>query len=109
MQVVPIQALPNQTFQAQLGGQACIISDYQLQYGLFMDVFLNGAPIVLNVICQNKNRIVRDLYLGFPGDLAFYDTQQGVDGVGQDPDYTGLDGRYQLIYIEAGELPAGVG
>lgn len=108
-QVIPLQAVPNQTLTVPLAGQTVDLNLYTRADGLFMDVLLNGTPIVLNVICQNENRIIRDLYLGFPGDLAFYDTQTTVDGVGGDPDYTGLSGRYQLIYIEASELPAGVG
>lgn len=107
-QVIPLQAVPNQTLTVPLAGQTVDLNLYTRADGLFMDVFLNGKGIVFNVICQNENRIVRDLYFGFPGDLAFYDTQT-VAGVGTDPDYTGLAGRYQLIYIEASELPAGVG
>lgn len=109
MQVIPLQAVPNQTLTVPLAGQTVDLNLYTRTDGLFMDVFLNGEEIALNVICQNENRVVRDLYLGFPGDLAFYDTQTGIDGVGTDPVYTGLNGRYLLVYIEAFELPEGVG
>jgi hypothetical protein len=34
-----------------------------------------GSPIVQGVVCQRWNRIVRSGYLGFVGDLAFWDTQ----------------------------------
>ena len=106
---IPLQAVPNQTLTAPLAGQTVDINLYTRADGLFMDVLLNGKPIVDNVICQNENRIIRDLYLGFPGDLAFYDTQTDVNGVGSDPEYTGLGNRYVLVYIEASELPPGVG
>ena len=55
--------------------------------------------IIGGVICENLNRIVRSLYLGFAGDLAFIDNQGSTD-----PVYTGLGTRYSLAYIEADEL-----
>jgi hypothetical protein len=101
MQVVPVQALPNQTFQVQLGGQACIISLYQLQYGLFMDATVPNGYVTAGTICENLNRIVRAPYLGFVGDLIFLDTQ-GVE----DPVYTGLGSRWVLLYLDPADIPA---
>jgi len=69
-------------------------------YGLFIDVFVNNQLIIGGVICENLNRIVRDSYLGFIGDLIFYDTTKG----GNDPDYTGLGSRYLLVYLEQSDL-----
>jgi hypothetical protein len=103
-QIVPIQALPNQQVQCQLAGQACTFNIFQQAYGLYIDVYVGNAPIILGVIAENLNRIVRSLYLGFVGDLTFWDTQ-GTD----DPIYTGLGSRFQLVYIEASDLPAGEG
>lgn len=99
--VVPIQPIPNQTFQAQLSGQACILNVYQLDYGLFVDVFVGNSLIVGGVIAENLNRIVRDAYLGFIGDFVFFDTQT-INNEGQDPVYTGLGSRFLLIYDDAG-------
>lgn len=103
-EIIPLQSTPNQTLAVPLAGQSCDLNIYQKAPGLFIDVFLNGETVILGVICQNANRIIRDLYLGFAGDFAFFDTQ-GSD----DPVYTGLGGRFQLVYIEASELPEGVG
>lgn len=103
MQIVPLQALPSQTVSVALNNQACQINVYTLgptEYPhLFMDLLVNDTLIVGGVICQNANPIVRDAYLGFIGDLAFFDLQ-GED----DPVYTGLGSRWVLGYIE----PAGV-
>lgn len=104
MQVVPTQAIANQSFQVQLGNQACTLNVYQLTYGLFMDVYVNGTLIIGGVICQNLNRIVRSLYLGFAGDLVWLDIQ-GSD----DPVFTGLGSRFVLVYLEVSDLPTGVG
>lgn len=106
-QIVPLQAVPNQTLTVPLAGQSCDLNIYQKASGLYIDVLIGDQPVILSVICENENRIVRDLYLGFVGDFMFFDTL-GIDSP-QDPVYTGLGSRFQLIYIEASELPAGVG
>lgn len=104
MQLVPLQAVPNQTLQVQLAGQACALNVYQLTYGLFVDVYVNNTLVIAGVIAENLNRIVRSLYLGLVGDFAFIDTQGATD-----PVYTGLGARYQLLYLEEADLPAGEG
>lgn len=100
---VPLQPIPNQTVQIVLGGQSCMVHVYQLAYGLFADLTINNVvPICAGQICQNLNRLVRGGYLGFSGNLAFWDSQ-GAD----DPVYTGLGSRFFLLYFSASEL-AGV-
>lgn len=104
MQEVPVQPLPNQSIQVQLAEQACTLNIYQYAYGLFMDVYVNGTLIIGGVVCENLNRIVRSLYLGFRGDFMWADTQ-GSD----DPVYTGLGTRFRLVYVEVSDLPEGEG
>ena len=45
------------------------------------------------MLCLNLVGLVRSAYLGFIGQLAFFDTQGTSD-----PDYSGLGTRYQLVY-----------
>lgn len=106
MLLIPLQAVPNQTVSVLLSNQSVRLNVYLRGANLFMDVFqgVDDAAVIVGVICENKNRIIRDLYFGFQGDFAFYDTQAEAD-----PEYTGLGSRYQLIYIEPSELPEGVG
>lgn len=104
MLVIPTLVLPNQQIQSQINGQATTLNVYQLAYGLFMDVYVNSTLIIAGVICQNLNRIVRDTYLGFLGDFVWVDLE-GSD----DPVYTGLGTRFQLVYLTPDELPAGQG
>ena len=99
IQVIPIQAVPNQTLQVPLGSQSTILNIYQFQYGLFCDVIVNSSQIRGGIICQNLNRIVREAYLGFSGDLVFSDTQGSSD-----PVYSGLGSRWILLYDTAGFL-----
>lgn len=104
MMIVPVQALPSQRFQVQLANQPCTVQLTQTNYGLFCNLFLSGNLVIGGVICLNLVKIVRDLYLGFVGDLMFFDTQ-GTN----DPVFTGLGSRYQFLYLEAQDLPPNVG
>jgi hypothetical protein len=104
MLIVPVQAVPSQTFSILLANQSCRINLADRQGRMFMDLLVNDALVVGGVLCQNENRIVRSLYFAFSGDFEFYDTQGDTD-----PVYTGLGSRYLLLYLSADELPAGQG
>lgn len=99
MQTVDLNPVPNQTLAVVLGGQNCRINVYQKYTGLFVDLYVNDQPIVTGVIAEDSNRIVRSIYLGFTGDLIFYDLTGSSD-----PVYTGLGSRFVLIYLEAADL-----
>lgn len=101
MLVVPLQAVPSQTVAVALGDQACRINVYTKRQGLFIDLYVSNTPIVTGVICQDANVIVRDAYLGFVGDLAFFDLQGS-----NDPTYDGLGSRYILAYLDPTEVSA---
>jgi hypothetical protein len=96
---IPTNAVPSQTLSATLGGQSSRLNLYQKTTGLFLDLYVNDAPIIGGVVCQHGNKIVRDDYLGFVGDLVLFDTQGTSD-----PVYTGLGSRWQLFYIEAQDV-----
>lgn len=104
MQIIPTQAIPSQTLTVQLADQNCQIKIGQKSTGLFIDLYVNSILIIGGVLCENLNRIVRSLYLGFVGDLTFIDNQ-GSD----DPDYSGLGDRFSLAYLTTDELPPGQG
>lgn len=101
MLIVPLQATPNQAVRVQLNGQNCQINVYQKDQGLFIDLLVDNEPMVMGVICQRDNRIVRDAYLGFIGDLIWGDIQ-GID----DPEYLGIGSRYLLAYLFPTEVAA---
>lgn len=87
---------------AGLGGHDAGIAGHdQPEYptGLFLDLYINNAVVRTATICRDRVKLIRDAYLGFVGDLEFMDTQ-GL----QDPDYTGLGARYQLVYLEQADL-----
>lgn len=134
-QVVPLTEAPSQQLSTTLGGQSVIIRVYtksvnvpRLPPGaiatdppfyknadpLFLDLYKAAADgtlgaVVLGVTCLHATRIVRDAYLGFAGDLAFYDLQGTDDPFGVPrvlPPYY-LQSEYQVaLPRSAGNHPA---
>lgn len=98
MFVVPLRAVPAQVLTINLANQSCRIVVQQKATGLFVDLYVNDALIIGGVIGRNADRMVRDAYLGFIGDLAWLDTQ-GAD----DPEASGLGTRWQLLYLEVAD------
>lgn len=99
MLIIPLLAQPSQSLTAVLNQQQCSLKVYQKSTGLFLDLSADGKAIIQGAICRDRCRVVRLAYLGFVGDLSFFDTQ-GVS----DPAYTGLDGRFVLAYLSPEEL-----
>lgn len=99
MLTIPAAAIPSQKFTVSLAGQSCAISLYQKEPGLFMDVAVDNRPIISGVICLDRVKMIRQTYLGFVGDLVFFDTQGKTD-----PFYTELGLRYQLAWISPEEM-----
>ena len=97
MQTLTLSAVPNQTLKSLLSGQQTAINLYTLaDENLYMDVELNNKPVVTGVLVRNKVKIIRNTYFGFSGDFVIVDTQ-GSD----EPVYSGLGTRWQLIYLLA--------
>ena len=92
-QTIPLNPIPSQKFTVQLNNQQCTINVYQKSTGLYFDLSVNNNVIVSTMICLNLVGLIRESYLGFSGQLFFFDTQ-GTN----DPDYTGLGSRYILVY-----------
>ena len=93
MQILPLSAVPSQTFSVQLSNQNCLINLYQKNTGLYFDLFINNNPVIQSMLCLNEVGLVRESYLGFVGQLVFVDTQGSSD-----PTYDGLGSRYLLTY-----------
>ena len=91
--IIPIDSIPSQTFQVQLGNQNCSINIYQKSTGLYFDLIVNNNQCVKTMICLNLVGLVREAYQGLVGQLFFFDTQGTSD-----PTYDGLGTRFLLIY-----------
>src|ERR1700748_2734055 len=98
-QVIPILAAPALTVSEVLAGQNCQISIYQKDNNVFVDLNADGVDIFVGNLALNATPIdAGNSYDGFQGNLYFLDTQ-GLD----DPDYTGFNTRWMLIYLTAAE------
>jgi hypothetical protein len=74
------------------------LTNFAIPCAVYLDLYVAGVLIIGGVLCLNGVNIVRNAYLGFIGDLAFYD-QQGTT----DPVYSGLGSRYLLFYFAPGD------
>lgn len=92
-QTIPLSPVASQTFTIQLNTQNCLINVYQKSTGLYFDLTFNNTQIVSSMLCLNLVGLVREEYLGFNGQLFFFDTQ-GTN----DPTYSELGTRYILVY-----------
>jgi len=112
MQLVPLTAVPSQLVQANLNGQSVSIAVYQLGMapttGLYCDVMSNGTAIVNCLKCRAFSGSVTEAapfllldaaYWGFQGDFLFIDSEGD-----EDPQYSGLGARWQLIYYSPIDL-----
>lgn len=99
MVIVPLQSIPSQTVTITLGGQPCQVDVRQKRTGVFLDLYVGGALVIAGVLCQDRNPLVRSVYLGFVGDLMFVDTL-GTD----DPTYDGIGSRWVLAYVTAADF-----
>lgn len=105
MLIIPLSAVPSQICRVGLPTQQATIAVYQKHSGLFLDLSVNDAPILTGVICLDRVYIVRDVYLGFDGDLVFVDTGGIANpALREDPDYTGLGGRFMLAWVSQGDI-----
>jgi hypothetical protein len=114
MQLIPLTAVPSQLISANLNSQSVSLSIYQLGFPpvaeLYIDLVSNGTPIVNCRKCrafsgsstESAPFLLLDAgYWGFQGDFLFLDTQGD-----EDPQYSGLSSRWQLIYYSPTDLAA---
>jgi hypothetical protein len=102
MQIIPLQSVPSQTVATLLSGQQCQLNIYQKDQGIFFDLTSNGVDMTIATIARNAVYLdPHASYDGFIGNFIFIDTQ-GLD----DPFYTGLGARWQLVYLTAAEYAA---
>ena len=91
--LIPLAAIPSQSLNINLNNQACSLSVYQLSTGLFLDLSVNGVPVVTCRACPIATPLIRASYNGFVGEFVF------VDVVGEsNPNYTGFGTRWFLTY-----------
>jgi hypothetical protein len=96
---VPLQPVPSQQLQIVLGGQNCEIAVYLRGSRLYVDLAVNGASISAATVARNQISLCPTAYLGFTGFLIITDTLGS-----EDPVYTGLGSRFQMLYLTNSDL-----
>ncbi len=101
MLVIPTKPVANQSLGVVLAGQPCTINVYskgQFDYaGLYVDLYVNNGLILGGALGVLGVRIVRSAYLGFVGDLAFFDTNTQTPA---NPLFSGLGSRWFLAWLD---------
>lgn len=104
MIAIPLLTIPSQTFDIVLDDQECRISLYWKQVRMYIDLTVNGTPVIVGGICENGVNITQGHTIYFTGTLHFID----LDGVSV-PRFQDFGSRYLLVYYSAGEeLPHGL-
>jgi hypothetical protein len=101
MLTVPLAAVPSQTVNVSLRvpGQLARQQANITIRTIGSELYFSLAGVLTNRIIRDRQRLlVASGYRGFVGDFAVVDTQ-GRD----DPVYTGLGARFQLMYFNADE------
>lgn len=105
-QHIPLAAISAQTLSVVLDGQNCQISLRTIGASLYFYLTVDNVPILKTCVCRNRTRMLLAAgYFKFRGDFVFVDTQPSTGGE-QQPDYTGLDSRYVLLYLTQAEVDA---
>jgi hypothetical protein len=96
-----LAAVPTQRMAVTLAGQPCSLEVRWNGRALFLSLWMNDQVVMLTKICRDRQLMLTgSRYRGFAGDLMFVDSQGTTD-----PRWSGLGVRYNLIYLEAAEVP----
>lgn len=97
MEVLSVEALPNQEFQIILDDQICQIHLYQKGDYMFLDLYIDDEAIVEGAIVQPKTGIIQSPSM-FKGQLYIVDVINPAD-MPKQPNYTELGDRFELVYL----------
>lgn len=100
MQVIPLETVPNQSFNIVLGEYNCIVHLYQRGDYLYMDLTADSVVIRQGAICLTDINLLNYANMNFSGILFFTDLA-GLHGI---PNYKELGSRYVLFFATEDEL-----
>lgn len=96
---LPLERIPNQTFEIILNDQDCKIHLYTRDEFLFFDLDVSDAPFFYGAICYDRTRILPISRDSFNGNFIFRDTLAR-----NNPEYSKLGERYILYYLTDDEM-----
>lgn len=93
--IVPLQAIPSQQLNTQLGGQAITLKVYQKDDEIFCDLWNDSVLIWAGIVCLTDREIKPAKFMNFNGQLIFRDL------IGdENPDFEGFGSRWILQYVQ---------
>lgn len=91
--IIPLTATPSQETSCTLAGLSCRLWVRQLATGMYLDLWVESHLTLAGCLARDRVDMVQNPASCFAGTLLFAD-QYGT----QDPDYTGLGGRFLLLF-----------
>ena len=96
---IPLQQIPNQSFDVVLGEYDCTIHLYQRGDYMYIDLTADGEEVRTGAICLPDVSLMNYPSPNFSGTLFFVD----MKGKGAAPSYEELGERFILVYDPDGE------
>lgn len=91
--IIPLDPLPNQTFNIELDGQQCTFEFITRGVFMYMNLTVNDEVLMNGQICLNGVDLIQYNKNKFKGKIYFKDTSGNLD-----PLYYGLNDRWFLYY-----------
>lgn len=91
--IIPLDNIPNQKFQVELGDKICQFEFITRGVFMYMNLSVDNEEQINGLICMNNVNLLPYNGMGLDGSLYFTDTQGDLD-----PIYWGLNDRWLLIY-----------
>ena len=94
VQTISLQQVAAQQVEVSLNKQSCTIRVCQRNEDIYVDLYVDGEPVVLGALARDRVGLTRHAYLPFKGELLFVDTH-GSD----DPRWVDFQTTCCLIYL----------
>ena len=91
--IIPLDNVPNQYFEIQLGNKLCQFEFITRGVFIYMNLAIENEDKINGIICLNNTDLIQYNKKDISGNLYFIDTQGNLD-----PIYWGLNDRWLLIY-----------
>lgn len=97
MILIPLEQIPNQEFEIILNNQSRTIHLFLRGDYLYLDLMLDNEPVFYGAICYDRTKILPVNSI-FKGNFIF------IDNLSDNPEYTKLNERYELYYLDEKEI-----
>ena len=102
MQILSVEATPNQEFQVVLDGQNCTIALYQRNTRMYIDIAVDETFVCRGAICLPTVGIPQNNAL-FSGKIFVVDTL-ATPSQQEPPQWDELGARWEFVFLNTEEL-----